>query len=118
MHSKIGVVYLTIIFFHHVHRATIIKSSQHARFSQGMIQGRTYEIEVFEVTENSHNYRPLMHPFKITFNAHTTFEEVAADIPQYSICLMEISNIINMPEDEDIKYLIGLFIALFFHYIC
>lgn len=71
------------------------------------MQGKTYEIEVFEVFENEHSYRPSRHPLKITFNAHTTFTEIVADIPKYSFCPMDIDQILQMPDKEDIKYLIG-----------
>ena len=85
-----------------------MKPSQHARFNQGLQPGKTYEIEVFEVTANRHDYRPSTHPYKITFNPSTNFSEVDADIPNYSFRFMEISAITAMPENQNVKYLIGM----------
>ena len=80
-----------------------------------MIQGRIYEIDVFEVTSNKHNYRPSTHSWKITFHKHTGFSEVEADIPEYSFQLMDISTILSMPEHDEVKYLIGLSTAFLLH---
>lgn len=84
-----------------------MKPSQHARFNQGLKQGKIYEIEVFEVSENEHNFRPNTAPFKITFNKETNFCELEADMPEYSFNLMKISDILQMPANVDLKHLIG-----------
>lgn len=88
-----------------------MKPSEHARFDQGVIEGRTYEFAVFEVSRNSHNWRPSTHRFKIAFNKYTTFEEVDEKLPEYSFSLMKISDILAFPDDLEIKHLIGQYLC-------
>lgn len=88
-------------------QASIMKKEQHARFNKEVCEGRVYEFEYFEVIDNSLNWKPTNHRYKLIFGKQTNFEEVQAEIPTFSFNLLAIHDILSMPAEQNFPHLYG-----------
>lgn len=84
-----------------------MRKEQHARFNKDIGEGRAYEFEYFEVLDNELSWRPTTSPYKLTFGKQTNYEELDVPLPKYSFNFKQISEILNLPEDQNFPYLFG-----------
>lgn len=84
-----------------------MKKDQHARFNKEISEGKIYEFEYFEVTDNDLNWKPTTHRYKLTFGKQTNFALETAEIPAFSFNLTSIHDILSLPADKNLLDLIG-----------
>lgn len=88
-------------------QASVLIKSEHARFISDVEPGKVYEFDNFGITENTHPYRATTFRFKLTFGPQTSFYEDMTDIPLNAYTFMPITDILSLPKEKEIEYLIG-----------
>lgn len=77
------------------------------KYSPLLHEKRTYRIENFKVSDNTSGYRATTELFKIQFGPKTYVAEEAAEIPMEVFTFKPIAEIIALPDEENVEYLVG-----------
>lgn len=91
-------------------QASTLFKSEHERFINDVHPGKVYEFDNFGVSANEHSFRATSYKFKITFGPQTSYYPEDLDIPECAYTFMPISDILALPSDKDLDYLIGKYL--------
>ncbi|XP_028789424.1 uncharacterized protein LOC114745433 [Neltuma alba] len=89
-------------------QASVMNRNMHDRFRTSIIEGRTYFMANFVVSDNLNQYRATSHPFKITITPQTYITDHEAAIKPYSYSFFPIPEILKATPAHHVLFLIDV----------